>query len=765
MAKRRWSEITREDVIKAIGVFEVENPEYPAARSTFLLYEGKKYPAKHIRGMAYKVHFNEEVLKDEYTGGGETVRFFEKLGFEMQYVHKSVDTHPKKSIKKESKIKNAPPQNAKSLTKKKAEESNVEPEGIKAEKIKIPVKGVTEQKNALQLILNKICDGDIVCEKTYPWMKTPMKIENEYQKIYDALVSYRGNTDFYKKNVKLRCDFVCESKKIIIEYDERQHFSEARRISLKAYPGIKLFYDQALWENACLDIQAKDNQPVNRDETRAFYDCVRDIEAVKNGYRLVRIMHGQVDFNEEGAAEKLKEILEINTSDINDFVPKENISEVVEQERTPLKIGLYLQTDDVLYSTVFRKTMARVKKSDIDILVFPEFSYATGMMSQLRCADYLKGNSLDLLVKKVLELSEDIGKAVVLGSEDGVGRIISIFANAKASEGETKYKVYFKHTMAEVSAFDFDDYPERVEELFKPIIFKGYRIGLTICYDCNHSMFSRKYYQNGVDIILNGTGGNVVYNKWHKYNKVRAIENECFTFVTMGGPWGDNMHNYVYGFTPTGKEMTPVLLNGDYTYKRNLSGAIYVYDTSEYDGTKEKDNSVEQRESPNTKSDFSVKLAEIDSLMKKGKAIAPHIRVLAHGKDNVVLCFVEENDIMKPEKILKLLYSKELQKYKNKKYIIVNSWDNVDREFYESQLSVILKVRAMENYCAVILTSGNLIKCFQTGMNRTAQVVQAVDGQFGIDLSRTGGPDTIWKNKKNWRKNVECLIETMVDID
>ena len=278
-------------------------------------------------------------------------------------------------------------------------------------------------------------------------------------------------------------------------------------------------------------------------------------------------------------------------------------------------------------------------------------------------------------------------------------------------------------------------------------------------------MFSRKYYQNGVDIILNGTGGNVVYNKWHKYNKVRAIENECFTFVTMGGPWGDNMHNYVYGFTPTGKEMTPVLLNGDYTYKRNLSGAIYVYDTSEYDGTKEKDNSVEQRESPNTKSDFSVKLAEIDSLMKKGKAIAPHIRVLAHGKDNVVLCFVEENDIMKPEKILKLLYSKELQKYKNKKYIIVNSWDNVDREFYESQLSVILKVRAMENYCAVILTSGNLIKCFQTGMNRTAQVVQAVDGQFGIDLSRTGGPDTIWKNKKNWRKNVECLIETMVDID
>lgn len=85
MAKINWMDITREDVIKAIGVFHVENPEYPTPKSTFLIYNGKKLPAKHIRGMAYKVAYGKEISKNDFGGGMETVRFFERLGFEMFY--------------------------------------------------------------------------------------------------------------------------------------------------------------------------------------------------------------------------------------------------------------------------------------------------------------------------------------------------------------------------------------------------------------------------------------------------------------------------------------------------------------------------------------------------------------------------------------------------------------------------------------------------------------------------------------------------------
>ena len=105
---------------------------------------------------------------------------------------------------------------------------------------------------------------------------------------------------------------------------------------------------------------------------------------------------------------------------------------------------------------------------------------------------------------------------------------------------------------------------------------------------CNHVMFSRKYGLNGVDIILNCTGGDVDKDKWYKYNKAHSIENSCFTFVTMGHLWTSE-HNYVFGYTPSGKEMKPVLLNGKDTGKNNVPDGVYVYDTADDDGTAECD--------------------------------------------------------------------------------------------------------------------------------------------------------------------------------
>ena len=284
-------DITREDVIKAIEIFHAENPEYPSPKSTFLIYNGKKLPAKHIRGMAYKVAYGNEISKNDFGGGLETVRFFERLGFEMFYTgtSKHADT---KSVAKQKQ--------SKQKVVKRVEK--VQPKLLHAEKqvlsdtIKIPSKAVIEQKNALQLLINRIFNGNIVCEKTFTWLKTPDTIEGIYENLYKALSEYRGDNAFAKRNVKLRCDFVCESKKLIIEYDERQHFSEARKVSLLSYPDIPVCFDRELWIRACNNIQAKDGQPVNRDEVRAYYDSIRDIEASNHGYRLVRIMHGQIDF-------------------------------------------------------------------------------------------------------------------------------------------------------------------------------------------------------------------------------------------------------------------------------------------------------------------------------------------------------------------------------------------------------------------------------------------------------------------------------------
>ena len=82
-------------------------------------------------------------------------------------------------------------------------------------------------------------------------------------------------------------------------------------------------------------------------------------------------------------------------------------------------------------------------------------------------------------------------------------------------------------------------------------------------------------------------------------------------------------------------------------------------------------------------------------------------------------------------------------------------------DFFKNKLSMILKVRAMENFCAVILESDNINNCYQSGQNRNAQVVETQEDIYCVDLSRTTGPEAIWKNKSgmraSWRENFELL--------
>jgi len=198
-------------------------------------------------------------------------------------------------------------------------------------------------------------------------------------------------------------------------------------------------------------------------------------------------------------------------------------------------------------------------------------------------------NRLNKIYDFCLKLSEQIGKAVIVSSHDKYYTIFSIFANAKHLKNETKVKLYIKHTMCHTSCFDFQDYTDVASELFKPIIYKGYSIGMTICYDCNHALFSRIYGMYGVDLIINSTGGNVIYDKWFKYNKVRAIENNCYILVTMGGD-DKKDNNYVLGFNKNGGLLYPKNPYGD-SSKHNNPGGLYLYEVKRDAGKPEEDYS------------------------------------------------------------------------------------------------------------------------------------------------------------------------------
>ena len=747
MEKYNWIEITKDDVIIAISKFLENNPEYPEPRTTFLYYEGKKLPAKHIRGMAYQVHYGKEIKKSDFGGGLETVKFFKRLGFDVVYFGKAHEEKEKiiNSLEKQSDSR---------------KDKVVETKNSNYEKISIPSKKVIEQKNALQLLLNKMFDGDIVCEKTFPWLKTPAKPFSKYEKLCNAISSYRGDITFAKENISLRCDFVCESHKLIIEYDERQHFSKARKTALESYVDIPTNFERTLWIKACEDIDAKDNSPKNRDEIRAYYDSIRDILAYENGYKLVRIMHGQIDFEACDARERLEKLLEVACSYPLLRKESDNMQQNLpkNRKRMTLKVAMYLQTEEFKNKKAFDSILPTLKTMEADIVVFPEFCYVP-FIENCNDFDILLADDRNLIFDWCLDLSREIGKSVIVCSNDKYNTIYSVFANYNFNEGETELKLYIKHTMCGSSCLEFECYNELAEDLFQPILYKGYLIGTTICYDCNHALFSRMYGMYGIDLIINSTGGNVVYDKWFKYNKVRAIENSCFTLVTMGGS-SDSGNNYVFGFNKNGGQLIPEHINGD-SNNTNVPGGIYIY-TIEDDCSHSESDESNRIETENKNQTMKILMGHSTEYLKDAHMIDDNVYVAKYKNSNIIFLLVDGEDILKPEIVQRMLYSEKIKTYPNKKYIIINRFDQVDEEFYKEKLSVVLKVRAMENFCAVVLESNNINKCYQCGKNRTAQVIKEVDGAWGIDLERTTGPEAIWKDKQgiraSWRNNYEWLV-------
>lgn len=73
------------------------------------------------------------------------------------------------------------------------------------------------------------------------------------------------------------CDFYVADPPFILEFDESQHFSRARLITLELYPETaKLGFSIQRWRELCRAIAAVDNAPFDRDERRAWYDTLRD---------------------------------------------------------------------------------------------------------------------------------------------------------------------------------------------------------------------------------------------------------------------------------------------------------------------------------------------------------------------------------------------------------------------------------------------------------------------------------------------------------
>ncbi len=115
----------------------------------------------------------------------------------------------------------------------------------------------------------------------YPYLK----------KIYISLQSYRGHDKFVYAKRLPNVDFFVVDNQFTVEFDESQHFTTPRRIALMGYPEkLKLGFERHKWIDLCQTLNRKDNDPIYRDEQRAWYDTLRDFApSVLNHRPIIRL--------------------------------------------------------------------------------------------------------------------------------------------------------------------------------------------------------------------------------------------------------------------------------------------------------------------------------------------------------------------------------------------------------------------------------------------------------------------------------------------
>ena len=142
--------------------------------------------------------------------------------------------------------------------------------------------------------------GKCSVNHSFPWSAQPQDYANSpvgilLQRIHTDLGNLRGQRDFSKSALVPPCDFYISDPPFILEFDESQHFSRPRLVTLSVYAEqINLGFSLERWKELCREIDAQDDTPIDRDERRAWYDTLRDLVPKLHGFKpTVRLYAGE----------------------------------------------------------------------------------------------------------------------------------------------------------------------------------------------------------------------------------------------------------------------------------------------------------------------------------------------------------------------------------------------------------------------------------------------------------------------------------------
>ncbi|MCK4425000.1 hypothetical protein KAU93_04870, partial [Candidatus Bathyarchaeota archaeon] len=221
-------------------------PKGRRAKRFQLSCKGKNYPPKYVISLANKYANGFMLNPSQFGGGQETNSFLRTLGFRIIEVSQSRVIKPASQQRRQRHNERCP-----------------------------------ECKRTIEALLRKIY-GEVKVNYRFETGTKPQDYRqttyyHNLRTIFNELQNHRDHRDFVKAKTLPHCDFFISNPGFIVEFDESQHFTACRKLTLSKYhETLELGFERNKWIKLCEAIDSKDQDPIDRDEKRAWYDTLRD---------------------------------------------------------------------------------------------------------------------------------------------------------------------------------------------------------------------------------------------------------------------------------------------------------------------------------------------------------------------------------------------------------------------------------------------------------------------------------------------------------